>query len=104
MISNASGVTVIAYLNGVPAGYMYGLRDADAVRIMHNCVKEEYKFYSPMFKGAYDFICEEINHKRYHVTQIDFTRGNETYKLQLGGQELILHNYAIMQEKSVNGK
>lgn len=96
MISNVSGVTVIVYLNGVPAGYMYGVRDSDAVRIMHNCIKEEYRFYSPMFKGAYDFICEEINNKRYNVTQIDFTRGNEDYKFQLGGEELPLNNYFIM--------
>ena len=96
MISNESGVTVIAYLDGAPAGYMYGMRDSDAVRIMHNCVKEEYKFYSPMFKGAYDFICEEINSKKHNVTQIDFTRGNEVYKFQLGGKELTLHNYTIM--------
>lgn len=96
MTSNVSGVTVIVYLNGVPAGYMYGIRDSYAVRIMHNCIKEEYKFYSPMFKGAYDFICEEINNKRYNVAQIDFTRGNESYKFQLGGKELPLNNYSIM--------
>lgn len=96
MTSNTSGVTVVIYLNGVPAGYMYGLRDSDAVRIMHNCINEEYKFYSPMFKGAYDFICEEINNKRYNVSQIDFTRGNESYKFQLGGEELPLNNFAIL--------
>lgn len=96
MTGNASGVTVIVYLNGVPAGYMYGVRDSHAVRVMHNCIKEEYKFYSPMFIGAYDFICEEINNKRYNVTQIDFTRGNESYKFQLGGVELPINNYAIM--------
>ena len=71
------------------------MRDSDAVRIMHNCVKEEYSFYSPMFKRAYDFICEEINNKRYNVTQIDFTRGDENYKFQLGGEALFLNHYAI---------
>ena len=95
MTNNAAGVTVIVYLNGVPAGYMYGVRDSDAVRIMHNCIKEEYGFYSPMFKGAYDFICEEINNKRYNVTQIDFTRGDESYKFQLGGVELSLKHYSV---------
>ena len=96
MTRNESGVTVVVYLNGVAAGYMYGIRDSKAVRVMHNCVNEEYKFYSPMFKGAYDFICEEINNKRYHVAQIDFTRGNESYKFQLGGEELPLNSYTIM--------
>ena len=96
MTENESGMAVIVYLNGALAGYMYGMRDSDAVRIMHNCVKEEYNFYSPMFKGAYDFICDEINNKRHNVTQIDFTRGNEGYKLQLGGEELILNHYAVM--------
>lgn len=95
MISNTSGVTVIVYLNGVPAGYLYGMRDCDAVRVMHNCFKEEYRFYSPMFKGSYDFICEEINTKKHNVTQIDFTRGSEDYKFQLGGKELLINNYSI---------
>ena len=71
------------------------MRDSDAVRVMHNCIKEEYNFYSPMFKGAYDFICEEINNKRYNVAQVDFTRGNESYKFQLGGKELPLNSYFV---------
>lgn len=95
MINNASGVTIVSYINDVPAGYMYGMKDHNAIRIMHNCFKEEYKFYSPMFKGAFDFICEEIQNNKYKVKQIDFTRGNEAYKFQLGGKELLLNNYFI---------
>ena len=96
MTRNELGVTVIVSLNGVASGYMYGVKDSHAVRIMHNCINEEYKFYSPMFKGAYDFICEEISNKRYNVAQIDFTRGDESYKFQLGGVELPLNSYVIM--------
>ena len=95
MISNASGVTIVPYINGAPVGYMYGMKDNKAIRIMHNCFKEEYKFYSPMFKGAFDFICEEMQSKKYKVKQIDFTSGNEIYKFQLGGKELLLNNYYI---------
>lgn len=79
---------VIVYLNGDIAGYLYGLRDGGVIRIMQNCVKNEYKFYSPLFRGAYDFILEQYSDKS--VSTVDFTRGDEQYKYSLGGSEINL--------------
>lgn len=96
MTRNASGVTIIACLENEPAGYLYGLIDHNAIRIMHNCFKEDYKFYSPMFRGAFDFICSEISDQKHNLQQVDFTRGDEGYKFQLGGKELPLEHYMIL--------
>lgn len=84
----------IVYLNNDIAGYLYGLRDGSVVRIMQNCVKDEYKFYSPMFRGAYDFIIEQYADER--ITAVDFTRGNEQYKYSLGGIEIGLESHHII--------
>ena len=84
---------VIVYLNGDIAGYLYGLKDKSTIRIMQNCVKDEYKFYSPLFRGAYDFILEEYENDL--IQTIDFTRGNEQYKYNLGGVEVNLYSYSL---------
>ncbi len=84
---------IVVYLNSKVTGYLYGLRDGTIIRIMQNCFDEKYKFYSPMFRGTYDFIlsCYET----CDVTAIDFTRGNEEYKYKLGGIETKLYTYII---------
>ncbi len=84
---------VICYLNNDIAGYLYGLIDRDTIRIMQNCVKEDYKFYSPMFRGAYDFILMQYDNDDIKI--VDFTRGNEQYKYNLGGVEIQLKSYEI---------
>ncbi len=84
---------VIVRLNDDIAGYLYGLYDRQTVRIMQNCVKAEYRFYSPMFRGAYDFILSQYDSD--HPMKVDFTRGNEKYKYDLGGKEITLFSYVI---------
>ena len=84
---------VIVYLDGDIAGYLYGLRDDSVIRIMQNCVKDEYKFYSPLFRGAYDFILEQYSDDSIRV--VDFTRGDEQYKYNLGGVEVNLESWNI---------
>lgn len=86
---------IIVKLKGVIASYLYGLRDDRAIRIMHNCFDEDYKFYSPMFRGAYDFILDQTENRALNVDQIDFTRGDEEYKFKLGAEELPLYHYAL---------
>lgn len=86
---------VIVKLNGETVSYLYGLRDDKAYRIMHNCFDEKYKFYSPMFRGAYDFIVSQCENRSLGVDQIDFTRGDEDYKYKLGAEELLLYHYAV---------
>lgn len=84
---------IIVYLDDDIAGYLYGLRDGNTIRIMQNCVKNEYKFYSPMFRGAYDFILGMYSDDTIRI--VDFTRGDEQYKYNLGGKEKILESFSI---------
>jgi CelD/BcsL family acetyltransferase involved in cellulose biosynthesis len=84
---------VVVFLNQKIAGYLYGLRDGSIIRIMQNCVDEQYHFYSPMFRGAYDFILS--CYEKGNVSAVDFTRGDEEYKYKLGGVETKLRNYVI---------
>lgn len=84
---------VIVYLNDDIAGYLYGLRDGSVIRIMQNCVLDEYKFYSPLFRGAYDFILDQYSDESIRV--VDFTRGDEQYKYNLGGVEIKLGSWDV---------
>lgn len=84
---------VIAYLDAEIAGYLYGLRDKNVIRIMQNCVLDKYKFYSPLFRGAYDFILEQYSDDS--IKAVDFTRGDEQYKYNLGGVEVKLGSWRI---------
>ena len=44
-----------------------------------------------MFKGTYDFLID--CHTNEEVSKVDFTRGKEPYKYQLGGVETVLRQY-----------
>jgi len=91
MMSNSC--LVIVKLNSKIIGYLYGLRDRKTIRIMQNCFIDEYKFYSPLFRGAYDFILQCYENKE--IEEVDFTRGNEDYKYKLAGTEIKLYEYII---------
>ena len=84
---------VIVYLNENVAGYLYGLIDHSTIRILQNCVKKDYMRYSPMFRGAYDFIVS--TYEKEIITNVDFTRGDEPYKYFLGGEEVKLNSYML---------
>lgn len=89
-----NSVFVIVKLNDDIAGYLYGLRDGNTVRIMQNCYNEKYSFYSPLFRGAYDYILSVIAEDT-DVKSVDFTRGDEEYKYKLGGKEHVLHSFLV---------
>lgn len=93
MQENEASVLVLIRLNGQLAGYDYGLREAGAVRLLQTCFDETYKFYSPLFKGIYDFIvkCYETE----TIREIDLTRGDEDYKFKLGGEGLELYEFSL---------
>lgn len=93
MKSFADSVLILCRLDGKIAGYLYGLKEDRRVRILQNCFVDEYKFYSPMFRGTYDFVMKEVKSARYEC--IDFTRGDEEYKYKLGGSEVRLYSYWI---------
>lgn len=90
---NNSFVEVVE-LQGNIVGYIYGLKDKEGViRILQNCIDEKYAFYSPMFRGIYDFIIEHCGSKE--LRKLDFTRGDEEYKYKLGGKEIKLYDFII---------
>lgn len=90
-----NSVIVVVKMNNETVGYLYGLRDDRAIRIMQNCFKNQYAFYSPLFRGAYDFIVNQIENPQNGITQVDFTRGDEPYKIKLGGGQVPLHHYIL---------
>lgn len=88
-----NSVCVIVRINGEVAGYLYGLKDRRAVRIMQNCVDAQYSYYSPMFRGSYEYIVKCI--EEAETEEVDFTRGDEQYKYKLGGVETKLYTYVL---------
>lgn len=86
-------VIIMSILDNKIVGYLFGLRDKESVRILQNCFDEEYKFYSPMFRGSYDYICSLYNSTG--IKEVDFTRGDEEYKYKLGGEEITLKYYVL---------
>lgn len=95
MVKMDNALTVVAYCNNEIGGYIFGFRENEKIRIIQNCIKDEYKFYSPMFRGIYDFICELIGST---INSVDFTRGGEEYKYKLGGVETKLYSYVLVND------
>lgn len=95
MCTMKDSIEIIVELNGHISGYLYGLLDKKAIRVMQNCFDEDYRYYSPMFRGSFDFISQECDERNLKVDQIDFTRGGEDYKFKLGGKELRLDHYML---------
>ena len=94
MCTMKNSFILIVKLKGNLVGYIYGLKESNGIiRIMQNCIDEEYKFYSPMFRGIYDYIAANCGESE--LREIDFTRGDEDYKYKLGGQEVSLYNFKI---------
>lgn len=84
---------LIVYLEDNVAGYLYGLKEKESIRIMQNCFDMNYNFYSPLFRACYDLIIDVIENDKYK--EIDFTRGTEEYKYKLGGSNVIIESYEI---------
>ena len=99
MQENESSCMIIIRLNDEIAGYLYGLKEQHAIRIIHNCFDEKYKFYSPLFRGAYDFILS-LYQEDCEIREVDFTRGDEAYKFKLGGEEMKLYDFLISPHSS----
>lgn len=94
MQSIENSLTLIVRLDDKIVGYIYGfIENNSIVRICQNCFDENYKFYSPVFRACYDFICECCKNNDY--CEIDFTRGNEEYKYKLAGTEREIYSYEV---------
>ena len=95
MANLSNSVFIIVKLSGKIVSYLYGLKDKNSIRVIHNCFDEDYAFYSPMFRGAYDFILDECKNHTQGISYLDFTLGNENYKFKLGGKETIINNFVM---------
>lgn len=69
------------YLNGVLAAYFMGLKLENRIFVCRVATHKDFYAYSP---GVILFteVCENL---RREYTELDLTRGNESYKFQLGG-------------------
>lgn len=47
----------VVHFNEKIAGFLYSLYDRKAIRIMQNCVNDDFCFHSPMFRDAYGLHC-----------------------------------------------
>ncbi len=95
MTNNENSVFVIVKLDKQIVGYLYGIKDKNVIRILQNCYDKSVGRYSPMFRGCYDFILGECTYHKFGVEEIDFTRGDESYKYKLGCEENNLNYYFI---------
>ena len=95
MMRNERSVLFLVRLREQLAGYLYGVVDAGSVRIIHNCFDAEFSWYSPLTRGCRDFILLECEQRRLGVPSIDFTRGDEDYKLKLGCSTHNLYSYVL---------
>lgn len=93
MQENPHSVVILVRINGKLVGYQYGLREEHVLRLLQTCFDEEYKFYSPVFRAGYDFICQSYEDES--LWEIDFTRGDEEFKYRLGGEELELYEFSL---------
>ena len=76
--------------NELAAFFNYGIDKVHKrVVLMAVGTSEPYGWYSPGFQLIYEFIRKEIGLRDIQV--IDFTRGNESYKYSLGGNEHYSH-------------
>ncbi len=80
--------------DGVVCAFAFGLGDLlggrRTLRLLQVGIDENFARYSPGLIGLHRFILEELEQGRPHWDLIDFTRGEERYKFQLGG---VTHPY-----------
>lgn len=93
MQENEHSCVALIWMNGKLAGYEYGLREEHAIRLLQTCFDDEFRFYSPGFRGIYDFIVQCYEDES--IREFDFLRGDEPYKFQLGGEQIMLYRYVI---------
>lgn len=93
MKENKKSMVILFRMNGEIAGYEYCVRDGNVIRMLQTCFDDKFKFYSPGFRGIYDYILQCYEDPT--IQEFDFTRGNEGYKRQLGGEEKKLYEFAL---------
>lgn len=84
MVHNQSNWLLVGRREGKIVAYLYGLKDAKAIRIMQLGFLEEHAKYMPGIITFLKFLT--TNYEQFVGSTIDFTRGEERYKYEIGGQ------------------
>lgn len=83
----------ILYIDGKAAAFLSGLTDHGRTTLVvpRLAVDIDYKFYSP----GYILLCETLKHlaKEGEIRNLDLSRGEEKYKLDMGGQRYHTHSF-----------
>ena len=85
-----------AHCGGKPAGFLWGLKGQGRIYVMVNRLQPEFAFYSPVFLAAAEYG-DALNRGEAagEVRVLDFGRGTERYKYELGGVTQVLKQYRI---------
>ena len=93
MQENPASHIILIRFNGKIVGYQYGMKDRTSMRLLQTCFDEQYSFYSPGFRGTYDYI--QSTYENDEIQQVDFLRGNEIFKYRLGCVDLQLLDFTL---------
>jgi len=85
--------------NGEIISYIYGLKDRHAIRVMQLGFSTEYKRYAPGIITFLEYVKD--NYTNLQGSVIDFTRGEERYKYELGGKQHIIYDHCITYNKKI---
>lgn len=69
--------------------------------VMSAGVEDEYTRYSPGLLGIYNYVLEQIR-EGYKIHTIDFTRGDEKYKYDVGGKSHFIHSIKFVWHEGKN--
>ena len=85
----------ILYINGKPAAFLSGFIDHgnSTIVVPRLAVDIEYKFYSPGYVLLYETIKQLAEEGA--IKQLDLSRGDEKYKLDLGGQKYSTYAFRL---------
>lgn len=77
----------------IVAFFCYGISLSNkSIYVMSAGIDDKYKRYSPGMVLMYNYVLHLIDSKS-NILYVDFTRGNESYKYNLGGQEHFIHSF-----------
>lgn len=85
--------------NGTIIAYFWGLRDSGAIRIMQLGFAKQYTKYMPGIMTVLKYI--QDNYEELSGKVIDFTRGEERYKTELGGKRHLICDYVIEKNENI---
>lgn len=84
------------YCGEQPAGFLWGLWGQGRIYVMVNRLQPEFAFYSPVFLAAAEYG-DALNRgeTEHRAGTMDFGRGTERYKYELGGKTQVLKQYRL---------